>query len=121
MGSLRPSTGVLLSALDPLHSLVGEPVERENRQFDMFLFRILNLVVADPLKRLHEHHHDWNAGARHFRRVMQGTRRKPMRDNSQVIKKVWSLVGTKHGHRIHPRGPIHWQQTGGGDSENKSR
>ncbi len=60
---------------DPRHYFIGQTIHRGDTEFEMFLFRILDLVMTDPVQTLHEHHHRGNAHAGHFSGIMQGTGR----------------------------------------------
>lgn len=45
----------------------------------MFFFRVLDLVVADPVQALHKHYDGGNAGPSYFSGVVDRTGGKPMR------------------------------------------
>ena len=69
--------GILL--LNPLHRLLRQFVERGHAKFQVFFLRVLDLVVADAVQALHEHHHGRHAGARDFGGVVQRAARQAMR------------------------------------------
>ena len=56
---------------DPLHRLIGQLVERCHTHLEMLFFGVFDLVVANPVQALHEHHHGRHSGTRDFRGVMQ--------------------------------------------------
>src|SRR5271154_3301545 len=51
---------------NPIDGLRGQFVECVNRELQMLLARVFNLVVAYSLEGLHEHHHGGDSGARNF-------------------------------------------------------
>ena len=99
IGALRPLPRCLTRS-DPLHRLRGQPVERLHRPLEMLLFRVLDLVVTDPVQTLHEHHHRRHTGARHFRGVVQRAGRQAMRLSADLanrfIAKFDQLVVERH-------------------------
>ena len=60
-----------LRLLDPSHRLLRQPVQRLHSQFQVLFARVFNLIVADPLQRLHKHHRRRNSCSRHFSRIVQ--------------------------------------------------
>src|ERR1051325_10382157 len=68
-----------VSLPDPAHRLVGELVESGPRYFKSLSCAVLNLVVANAVQTLNEHHHRWTPGTRDFGGVVQRTGRQPMR------------------------------------------
>lgn len=69
----RPRRGPSSSdgALDRPHRLFGQLVERDDRQFEVVLFRVFEFVVAEAVEALDEHHHAGDAGARHLGGIVQ--------------------------------------------------
>ena len=66
--------GDLSRALTQVGDRFGsQAIEGGHGHLQMFFARILNLIVADAAKRLHEHHYGRDTGARDFRGVMQWT------------------------------------------------
>jgi hypothetical protein len=65
----------------------------------MLFFCVLDLVVADAVQALHEHHDGRNAGARDFGSVVEGAGRKAMRygtglgDDALGAKRLTAEVG----------------------------
>ena len=57
---------------NPHHRLECKLIESRHGQLQMFLHRVLDLVVADAVKTLHEHHDGGNAGACDFGGVVEG-------------------------------------------------
>jgi hypothetical protein len=64
----------------PLRRFLGEFVERDDRQFEMLLLRVLHLVVTDAVQALHKHHDGGNAGVRDLGGVVQRAGWQPMRN-----------------------------------------
>ncbi len=63
----------VLTASDPAHRLVCQPVESGHAHLQMLFLRVFDLVVTDAMQALHEHHDGRNTGAGHLGRVMQRT------------------------------------------------
>ena len=59
--------------------LVGQPVERLDRQLEVLLLRVLELRVREAAQALDEQHHRRHAGARDLGRVVQRPARQPVR------------------------------------------
>src|ERR1044072_612800 len=60
-----------LSALDPPHRFLRQLIERGYRQFQMLFLRVFDLVMADAVQALREHHHRRHTGTRDFGGVVQ--------------------------------------------------
>src|SRR5205085_9956779 len=59
-------------ALDPPNRLGCQLVEGGHGQFEVFFLRVLDLVVADAVEALDEHHDGGDAGAGDFGGVVEG-------------------------------------------------
>ena len=58
----------------------------------MFLFRVLDLVVADPVQALHEHHDRRHAGARHFGCIVQRAGGQTMRSAADLANRFVATI-----------------------------
>src|ERR1051325_2847952 len=67
-----------LSALDPPHRFLRQLIERGYRQFQMLFLRVFDLVMADAVQALREHHHRRHTGTRDFCGIVQRARWHPM-------------------------------------------
>jgi len=56
---------------DPRHGFLRQFVECRDTHGEMFLFGVLDFVVADPVQALREHHHGRHPGHGYLRRVVQ--------------------------------------------------
>ena len=75
----------LRSFLNPPHRLLRQSVERAYAEFKVFFLRILDLVVADAVEALDEHHHRGHACGRDFSGVVQWAAREAMRFATRLV------------------------------------
>src|SRR5205085_2688120 len=70
--------------LDPPNCLIGKRVEGDDSQFEMLLFRVFNLIVADAMEALDEHHDGGDAGAGDFGGIVERAGGEAMRFGAGV-------------------------------------
>ena len=62
---------MLMLGCNPPHRLLREFIKRGDAEFEVFFLRVLDLVVADAVQALNEHHHGRHTRRRDFGGVVQ--------------------------------------------------
>ena len=74
---LAPEVGLIRPAIrsgdHALNCLLRQSVESDHSSFKVFFLRVLNLIVAEPVKALNEHHHGGDPRPRHFGGIVKRT------------------------------------------------
>jgi hypothetical protein len=82
------------------HCLVRKPVEGDDGLFEMLFFRVLDLVVADAVEALDEHHDGRDAEAGDFGGVMERAGGKAMGDGAGLETASSRKAMSKRGRSV---------------------
>src|ERR1039458_168265 len=94
------SESSLSLSANPIHSLRSQLVERGYGQLQMVLARVFNLVVADPLQRLHKEHGGGNAGTGDLGRIVQWPGRQTMRTSGSLLNCLFAELYRSEERRV---------------------